>query len=48
MAAREADASGYDDGSVRALGVLLRISPDAELRARHDAAVAAHAADVSR
>ena len=37
-AAREAEACGYDDGAVRALGALLRVSPDAGLRARHDAA----------
>ncbi|MGW2995241.1 hypothetical protein ACWDA9_26990, partial [Streptomyces sp. NPDC001193] len=40
LAAREAETSGYEDGAVRALGALLRVSPDAELRARYDAAVA--------
>ncbi|MBT2384941.1 BTAD domain-containing putative transcriptional regulator [Streptomyces sp. ISL-11] len=40
MAAREAETSGYDDGAVRALGVLLRVSADAGLRARYDAALA--------
>ncbi|MEU8546229.1 BTAD domain-containing putative transcriptional regulator [Streptomyces roseoverticillatus] len=40
MAARESEASGYDDGAVRALGVLLRVSADAALQARYDAAVA--------
>ncbi|GAA0441909.1 AfsR/SARP family transcriptional regulator [Streptomyces sp. NPDC046215] len=40
MAAREAEISGYDDGAVRALGVLLRVSADAGLQARYDAAVA--------
>lgn len=39
-AAREAEACGYDDGAVRALGALLRVSPDAGLQARHDAATA--------
>ncbi|MFD4131419.1 BTAD domain-containing putative transcriptional regulator [Streptomyces goshikiensis] len=38
-AAHEAESAGYDDGAVRALGVLLRVSPDAALRARHDAAL---------
>ncbi|MEU8465143.1 helix-turn-helix domain-containing protein [Streptomyces sp. NPDC029003] len=40
LAAREAEASGYEDGAVRALGALLRVSADAELQARYDAAVA--------
>ncbi|MEW2252440.1 helix-turn-helix domain-containing protein [Streptomyces sp. NPDC006975] len=40
LAAREAETSGYDDGAVRALGVLLRVSADAELPARYEAAVA--------
>ncbi|MFD8981696.1 helix-turn-helix domain-containing protein [Streptomyces sp. NPDC059564] len=40
LAAREAESSGYEDGAVRALGVLLRVSADAGLRARYDAAVA--------
>ncbi|AZM87139.1 NB-ARC domain-containing protein [Streptomyces sp. W1SF4] len=40
LAAREAEASGYEDGAVRALGVLLRVSADPGLRARYDAAVA--------
>ncbi|MFD4998383.1 AfsR/SARP family transcriptional regulator [Streptomyces buecherae] len=37
-AAREAEACGYDDGAVRALGVLLRVSADAGVRARYEAA----------
>ncbi|MCB5164951.1 helix-turn-helix domain-containing protein [Streptomyces bambusae] len=40
LAAREAESAGYEDGAVRALGVLLKIAADEELRARHDAAVA--------
>ncbi|MGW0033541.1 helix-turn-helix domain-containing protein [Streptomyces sp. NPDC003314] len=40
LAAREAESSGYEDGAVRALGALLKVSEDAELRARYDAAVA--------
>ncbi|MGW4651227.1 ATP-binding protein [Kitasatospora sp. NPDC004289] len=40
LAAREAEAAGYDDGAVRALGALLRAAPDTEVRARHDAALA--------
>ncbi|GAA0300051.1 XRE family transcriptional regulator [Streptomyces polychromogenes] len=40
LAAREAESSGYEDGAVRALGVLLRVSADAGLRARYDAALA--------
>ncbi|MCY0957879.1 AfsR/SARP family transcriptional regulator [Streptomyces sp. H27-H5] len=39
-AAREADASGYEDGAVRALGVLLRVSADPGFQARYDEAVA--------
>ncbi|MFC8267351.1 helix-turn-helix domain-containing protein [Streptomyces cinereoruber] len=39
LAAREAESSGYEDGAVRALGVLLKVSEDTELRARYDAAV---------
>ncbi|GHE35945.1 hypothetical protein GCM10018785_02080 [Streptomyces longispororuber] len=39
-AAREAESSGYDDGAVRALGALLRVSADAEVQARYDAALA--------
>ncbi|GGW59280.1 hypothetical protein GCM10010503_40580 [Streptomyces lucensis JCM 4490] len=39
LAALEAETSGYDDGAVRALGVLLRVSADAGLPARYDAAV---------
>lgn len=39
-AAREAELSGYEDGAVRALGVLLRVSADTGLQARYDAAVA--------
>ncbi|UQI46001.1 NB-ARC domain-containing protein [Streptomyces sp. HU2014] len=40
LAAREAESSGYEDGVVRALGVLLRVSADTGLQARYDAAVA--------
>ncbi|MFJ8013754.1 helix-turn-helix domain-containing protein [Streptomyces sp. NPDC096339] len=40
LAAREAESSGYEDGAVRALGVLLKVSADAGLQARYDAAVA--------
>ncbi|WP_030773378.1 hypothetical protein [Streptomyces sp. NRRL F-2664] len=40
LAARQAESSGYEDGAVRALGALLRVSADADLRARYDAAVA--------
>ncbi|WP_282797399.1 helix-turn-helix domain-containing protein [Streptomyces sp. CC224B] len=40
LAAREAESSGYDDGAVRALAALLRVSADAELQARYDAALA--------
>ncbi|MCY0932517.1 BTAD domain-containing putative transcriptional regulator [Streptomyces sp. H27-H1] len=47
VAAREAETSGYDDGAVRALGVLLRVSEDAGFRARYDAAVARLTADVN-
>ncbi|MEU6106474.1 ATP-binding protein [Streptomyces flaveolus] len=39
LAAREAESSGYEDGAVRALGALLRVSADAGLQARYDAAV---------
>ncbi|MBB5935841.1 AfsR/SARP family transcriptional regulator [Streptomyces zagrosensis] len=39
-AAREAEACGYDDGAVRALSALLRVSADAGLQARYDAAMA--------
>ncbi|MFF4582630.1 helix-turn-helix domain-containing protein [Streptomyces sp. NPDC001389] len=39
LAAREAESSGNEDGAVRALGALLRVSPDAALQARYDAAV---------
>ncbi|WP_055568564.1 AfsR/SARP family transcriptional regulator [Streptomyces atriruber] len=38
-AAREAESSGYDDGAVRALGALLRVSADAGLQARYDTAM---------
>ncbi|MFF1381626.1 BTAD domain-containing putative transcriptional regulator [Streptomyces sp. NPDC058308] len=38
-AAREAEACGYDDGAVRALGALLRVSADAGLQARYDMAM---------
>ncbi|MFE3558518.1 BTAD domain-containing putative transcriptional regulator [Streptomyces sp. NPDC059193] len=40
LAAREAELFGYEDGAVRALGVLLRVSADPELKLRYDAAVA--------
>ncbi|MET9930482.1 MULTISPECIES: helix-turn-helix domain-containing protein [unclassified Streptomyces] len=39
LAAREAESSGYEDGAVRALGALLKVSAGAELQARYDAAV---------
>ncbi|MFJ6252000.1 MULTISPECIES: NB-ARC domain-containing protein [unclassified Streptomyces] len=39
LAAREAESSGYEDGAVRALGVLLKVSKDTRLQARYDAAV---------
>ncbi|MFD3546808.1 BTAD domain-containing putative transcriptional regulator [Streptomyces sp. NPDC058655] len=39
-AAREAELSGYEDGAVRALEVLLRVSSDPGVRARYDAALA--------
>ncbi|MEU1015120.1 BTAD domain-containing putative transcriptional regulator [Streptomyces sp. NPDC005898] len=38
-AAAEAEACGYDDGAVRALGALLRVSADAGLQARYDTAM---------
>ncbi|MEV0438484.1 BTAD domain-containing putative transcriptional regulator [Streptomyces spectabilis] len=38
-AAREAEASGFDEGAVGALGALLRFSADVGLRARYDTAV---------
>ncbi|OEJ50257.1 AfsR/SARP family transcriptional regulator [Streptomyces agglomeratus] len=38
-AAREAEDSGYDEGAVRALGALLRVSADVGLRARYDTAM---------
>ncbi|WP_141754125.1 XRE family transcriptional regulator [Streptomyces subrutilus] len=38
LAAREAESSGYEDGAVRALGALLRVSANAEVQARYDAA----------
>ncbi|MGA4845006.1 BTAD domain-containing putative transcriptional regulator [Streptomyces sp. G5(2025)] len=38
-AALEAETCGYDDGAVRALGALLRVSADAGLQARHDMAM---------
>ncbi|MFH8411318.1 helix-turn-helix domain-containing protein [Streptomyces sp. NPDC018019] len=40
LAARQAESSGYDDGAVRALGALLRVSADAGHQARYDAALA--------
>ncbi|MFJ8160014.1 helix-turn-helix domain-containing protein [Streptomyces sp. NPDC096136] len=39
LAAREAESSGNEDGAVRALGALLRVSPDEALQARYDAAL---------
>ncbi|MFF8652713.1 AfsR/SARP family transcriptional regulator [Streptomyces huasconensis] len=38
-AALEAETCGYDDGAVRALGALLRVSADAGLQARYDMAM---------
>ncbi|MFE0044257.1 AfsR/SARP family transcriptional regulator [Streptomyces albireticuli] len=38
LAAREAESSGYEDGAVRALRALLKVSADEGFRARHDAA----------
>ncbi|WP_327706814.1 NB-ARC domain-containing protein [Streptomyces decoyicus] len=38
-AAHEAEACGYDDGAVRALGALLRVSADVALQARYDTAM---------
>ncbi|MEU6120585.1 NB-ARC domain-containing protein, partial [Streptomyces sp. NPDC047123] len=38
-AALDAEACGYDDGAVRALGALLRVSADAGLQARYDTAM---------
>ncbi|MBC9717253.1 winged helix-turn-helix domain-containing protein [Streptomyces sp. TRM66268-LWL] len=38
-AADEAEASGYDEGAVRALGALLKVSSDLRLRARYDTAL---------
>ncbi|MFE0380888.1 BTAD domain-containing putative transcriptional regulator [Streptomyces inhibens] len=38
-AAREAESCGYDDGAVRALGALLRVSADVGLQARYDTAM---------
>ncbi|NGO77659.1 AfsR family transcriptional regulator [Streptomyces sp. YC504] len=37
-AADEAEAAGYDEGAVRALGALLEVSADVGLRARYDTA----------
>ncbi|WP_069883783.1 AfsR/SARP family transcriptional regulator [Streptomyces luteocolor] len=39
-AALEAESCGFDDGAVRALGALLRVSADAGLQARYDTALA--------
>ncbi|MEU5049298.1 BTAD domain-containing putative transcriptional regulator [Streptomyces sp. NPDC021096] len=39
LAAREAESSGYEDGAVRALGALLRVSADEGFRARYDTAL---------
>ncbi|MEU7576574.1 BTAD domain-containing putative transcriptional regulator [Streptomyces sp. NPDC041068] len=38
-AAHEAESCGFDDGAVRALGALLRVSPDTGLQARYDTAM---------
>ncbi|MER7177249.1 NB-ARC domain-containing protein, partial [Streptomyces mesophilus] len=38
-AADEAEAAGYDEGAVRALGALLEVSADVGLRARYDTAL---------
>ena len=38
-AASEAEASGYDEGAVRALGALLRVSADVRLRGRYETAM---------
>ncbi|MBM7170875.1 winged helix-turn-helix domain-containing protein [Streptomyces sp. G44] len=38
-AALEAETCGYDDGAVRALGALLRVSADAGVQARYDTAM---------
>ncbi|MFJ9718984.1 helix-turn-helix domain-containing protein [Streptomyces sp. NPDC101213] len=40
LAAREAESCGYEDGAVRALGALLRVSATPDVRARYDAALA--------
>ncbi|WP_369384158.1 hypothetical protein [Streptomyces sp. cg36] len=40
LAAREAEAAGYDDGTVRALAALLRAAPDPDIQARYDTALA--------
>ncbi|MFD7451780.1 helix-turn-helix domain-containing protein [Kitasatospora sp. NPDC059827] len=40
LAARQAEAAGYDDGAVRALTALLRATPNAEVQARYDTALA--------
>ncbi|MFD0403612.1 helix-turn-helix domain-containing protein [Kitasatospora sp. NPDC127121] len=40
LAAREAESAGYDDGAVRALTALLRATPDTEVQARYDTALA--------
>ncbi|MFB0620808.1 hypothetical protein [Streptomyces sp. AGS-58] len=39
LAAREAEAAGYDDGALRALTALLRASANPEVQARYDAAL---------
>ncbi|MCX5206139.1 helix-turn-helix domain-containing protein [Streptomyces sp. NBC_00237] len=39
LAAREAESAGYDDGAVRALGALLRATPNATVQARYDTAL---------
>ncbi|MFD3695048.1 hypothetical protein ACFWUZ_02630 [Streptomyces sp. NPDC058646] len=40
LAAREAEAARYDDGTVRALAALLRAAPSPEVQTRYDVALA--------
>ncbi|MFD3720143.1 helix-turn-helix domain-containing protein [Streptomyces sp. NPDC058674] len=40
LAARDAEAAGYDDGTVRALAALLRAAPSPEVQTRYDVALA--------
>ncbi|MFK0238773.1 helix-turn-helix domain-containing protein [Streptomyces vinaceus] len=40
LAAQEAEAAGYDDGTVRALAALLRAAPSPEVQTRYDMALA--------